>query len=58
MNTNFHTESRMREICTYGSMRGRTCPMRGVSLYSTDLLREASEYSGFRASIRPDAQML
>ena len=22
MNTNFHTESRMREICTYGSMRG------------------------------------
>ena len=26
MNTNFHTESRMREICTYGSMRGRTYP--------------------------------
>ena len=23
MNTNFHTESRMRENCTYGSMRGR-----------------------------------
>ena len=22
MNTNFHTESRMRENCTYGSMRG------------------------------------
>ena len=22
----------MREICTYGLMRGRTCPMRGVSL--------------------------
>ena len=26
MNTNFHTESRMRENCTYGSMRGRTYP--------------------------------
>ena len=25
----------MRESCTYGSMRGRACPMRGVSLYST-----------------------
>ena len=35
MNTNFHTESRMREICTYGSMRGRAYPTRGVPLYST-----------------------
>ena len=26
MNTNFHTVSRMRENCTYGSMRGRTYP--------------------------------
>ena len=26
MNTNFHTESRMRENCTYGSMRGRAFP--------------------------------
>ena len=26
MNTNFHTESRMRENCTYGSMRGRAHP--------------------------------
>ena len=23
----FHTESRMRETCTYGSMRGRAYPM-------------------------------
>ena len=30
----FHTESRMRETCTYGSMRGRAFP-RGVPLYST-----------------------
>ena len=36
MNTNFHTESRMREICTYGSMRGRAYPTRGVPLYSTN----------------------
>ena len=28
MNTNFHTESRMRENCTYGSMRGRAHPTR------------------------------
>ena len=36
MNTNFHTESRMRENRTYGSMRGRAYPMtRGVPLYST-----------------------
>ena len=35
MNTNFHTESRMRENCTYGSMRGRAYPTRGVPLYST-----------------------
>ena len=36
MNTNFHTESRMRENCTYGSMRGRAYPItRGVPLYST-----------------------
>ena len=26
MNTNFHTVSRMRENCTYGSMRGRAFP--------------------------------
>ena len=25
----------MREICTYGSMRGRAYPTRGVPLYST-----------------------
>ena len=25
----------MRENCTYGSMRGRTYPTRGVPLYST-----------------------
>ena len=31
-----HTESRMRENCTYGSMRGRAYPItRGVPLYST-----------------------
>ena len=31
-----HTESRMRENCTYGSMRGRAYPTtRGVPLYST-----------------------
>ena len=51
MNTNFHTESRMREICTYGSMRGSRrktaksvlrvaegradVPCEGVSSYST-----------------------
>ena len=36
MNTNFHTESRMRENCTYGSMRGRAYPItRGAPLYST-----------------------
>ena len=36
MNTNFHTESRMRENCTYGSMRERAFPItRGVPLYST-----------------------
>ena len=35
MNTNFHTESRMLENCTYGSMRGRAYPTRGVPLYST-----------------------
>ena len=36
MNTNFHTESRMRENCTSGSMRGRAYPItRGVPLYST-----------------------
>ena len=51
MNTNFHTESRMREICTYGSMRGSRrktaksvlrvaegradVPCGGVSPYST-----------------------
>ena len=35
MNTNFHTESRMRENCTYGSMRGWAYPTRGVPLYST-----------------------
>ena len=35
MNTNFHTESRMREIRTYGSMRGRAYPTRGVPPYST-----------------------
>ena len=38
MNTNFHTESRMRENCTYGSMRGRAYPItRGVPLYSTSV---------------------
>ena len=32
----FHTVSRMRENCTYGSMRGRAYPItRGVPLYST-----------------------
>ena len=32
----FHTESRMRETCTYGSMRVRAYPItRGVPLYST-----------------------
>ena len=32
----FHTESRMRENCTYGSMRGRAYPTtRGAPLYST-----------------------
>ena len=32
----FHTESRMRENCTYGSMRGRAYPItRGAPLYST-----------------------
>ena len=31
----FYTESRMRENCTYGSIRGRACPTRGVPLYST-----------------------
>ena len=36
MNTNFHTESRMRENCMYGSMRERAYPItRGVPLYST-----------------------
>ena len=51
MNTNFHTESRMRENCTYGSMRGSRrktakhvlrvaegradVPCGGVSPYST-----------------------
>ena len=31
-----HTESRMRETCTYGSMRGRAYPTtRGAPLYST-----------------------
>ena len=51
MNTNFHTESRMRENCTYGSMRGSRrktaksvlrvaegradVPCEGVSSYST-----------------------
>ena len=31
-----HTESRMRENCTYGSMRGRAYPTtRGAPLYST-----------------------
>ena len=30
-----HTESRMRENCTYGSMRGRAYPARGALLYST-----------------------
>ena len=51
MNTNFHTESRMRENCTYGSMRGirrktakhvlrvaegrADVPCGGVSPYST-----------------------
>ena len=35
MNTNFHTESRMRENLTYGSMRGRAFPTRGVPLNST-----------------------
>ena len=27
----------MREICTYGSMRGRAYPTRGVPLYSTSI---------------------
>ena len=35
MNINFHTESRMRENRTYGSMRGRAFQTRGAPLYST-----------------------
>ena len=33
----------MREICTYGLMRGRAYPTRGVPLYSTLLSRLVSE---------------
>ena len=33
----------MREICTYGLMRGRAYPTRGVSLYSTILPRLGGE---------------
>ena len=31
----------MREICTYGSMRGRAYPTRGVPLYSTNRFYDA-----------------
>ena len=33
----------MREICTYGLMRGRAYPTRGVPLYSTLLPRLVGE---------------
>ena len=33
----------MREICTYGLMRGRAYPTRGVPLYSTLLPRFVDE---------------
>ena len=36
----------MREICTYGLMRGRAYPTRGVSLYSTLLLRLVGDMKG------------
>ena len=42
-----HTESRMRETCTYGSMRGRAYPItRGAPLYSTP--REMRIFQSFR----------
>ena len=38
-----HTESRMRETCTYGSMRGRAYPItRGAPLYSTPFYRRST----------------
>ena len=55
MNTNFHTESRMREICTYGSMRGRAYPTRGVPLYSTPS-ESPSAVNSFGKGAYDDAQ--
>ena len=51
MNTNFHTESRMREICTYGSMRGRTYPA-GASrstLHPLGVKSRGRKFAGGRA---------
>ena len=46
-----HTESRMRENCTYGSMRGRAFPTGRPALLYTPLYSRMDE---FTVAIIPD----